>query len=224
MTTKNLLLLITLCLALLAACSLPAPTGTPPPRPTAPPPPVPTPALPQTVPPAPTQCLEPNPPRTLVVGHSQELPDLRAAQAAAPFTVTAPAGWATPPALDRIIFTEADNGERNLSVTYQTWKPSSEWPRMDMEIIFAQSKQSIVEYLQAGLVNACALMPVSLRQGSGFTFWDAGMGKSNAAVLIWQERDLKISIWLIGQGAAPTADNPHPWDKLLLEIADSMKN
>ena len=210
-------LFLTACLTLLTACSVPATTPTPPL------PPFPTPVAPQTVLPASTPCLEPNPQQTLAVGQSRELPDLPAAQAAVPFTVTAPAGWETAPVLVGIILTEADNGDRNLSLTYRPWKPSGEWPVVYMEIMFAQTRQSIVEYLQAGLVNACVLTPVSLRQGQGYTFWDAGEGKSNAAVLIWQEGDLKTSIWLIGKGVTPTDANPHPWDKLLFEVAESMK-
>ncbi len=154
---------------------------------------------------------------------SHAFPDLAMAQAAVPFTLTLPAGWENPPIVQRIDYTESENGERYLSVFYEPWKPGGDWPTMDMEIMFAQSQQTITEYLQAGLVNACAYTPVSLRSGPGFTFWDAGPGKSSAAVLIWQEGEVKISIWLNGQGSAPTDADPHPWDKLLQQIADSLK-
>jgi hypothetical protein len=156
-------------------------------------------------------------------GKTQELSDLATAQTLVPFTIKVPRDWETMPSVERITFTESDNGERNLSLTYQAWKPSSEWSTVEMDIEFAQSNQSIVEYLQAGLVNACAFTPVELRNGQGFTFWDAGVGKSNAAVVIWQEGDLKFSIWLYGRETMPTENNPHPFDRLLLRLADSMK-
>jgi hypothetical protein len=91
----------------------------------------------------------------LTIGKTQELSDLATAQTLVPFTIEVPMGWEARPSIQRITFTESDEGERNLSLTYQTWKPSNEWPPVEMSIEFAQSKQSIVEYLQAGFECVC---------------------------------------------------------------------
>ena len=92
-----------------------------------------------------------------------------------------------------------------------------------MSLEFSQSAWSPLEYLSQGLVNACFRRPVEVRQTTGFTFWDAGAGKSGAGVLIWQTGDLKVSIWLLGQDVQPLEEDPHPFDDLLLLLAESMQ-
>ncbi len=89
-------------------------------------------------------------------------------------------------------------------------------------LYYNQSEETILEYLAARLVNACVLQEVQVSGHAGYTLWDAGMG-GEPAVLIWQDGDLKVSIWVELGDVHPRADNPHVLDDLLRQMADSMR-
>jgi hypothetical protein len=209
---RNQTLLFVPVVVLLIGCSQPIPGVLPT-----------SPSLPTTPSADPTPCLKPDPRDPFVSGKTKMFADLMSAQRVVPFPIEVPTGWENEPEIFGISYTQADNGERHLYLLYRPWKPSEEWPIVEMTIQFGQSSLSMVETLQDGLVNACAMTAVKVGDAQGFTFWDAGVGKSNAAALIWQRDDFKISIWLTSDEGGPTESEPHPLDTLLLQLAQSLK-
>ena len=205
----RLVLIAVLCL-LAPACRRPLPTPTPAPPPFAP-------AA------SPTPCLAPAPRQIWLPATTQDFATLAAAQAVVPFPILTPAGWERLPPLQIAMFTETENGELNLSLLYPDWQPTAGGPTLGMTLDFSRSSGSLLDYLARGLVNACYQQPVAVRGTTGLAFWDAGDGKSNAGVLIWQEGGLKISLWLTGRDAQPSAESPHLFDDLLLRLAASLQ-
>jgi len=125
---------------------------------------------------------------------------------------------------DGVIFQQAfhtryADGSSDLSISWRS-DESVDGPRTRVKVIYNRSRLPIVRYLKTRLVNACGLTETTVRDHPGYTFWQP---ESGTAVLIWQEDDLKVSIWLNGSDARPSEDDPHSLDAVLFQIAESMR-
>jgi len=197
--------------ALLLSCASRLPTPYPSPTPEVAPP-----LTPQA-----TRCLQPREWRPPAGRNSADTRDLAALQAAVPFPLQAPAYLPDGFALDRAMYNEYVDGTWDVAIYYARLPTATRAGGL-ITVYHNRSAEIILEYLAARLANACALRDVTVGGHAGYTFWDAGTG-GEPAVIIWQDGDWKVSIWLEMGDVHPTADNPHILDDLLLQIAGSLR-
>ena len=181
--------------------------------------PSPTPRLPVQPSPEPTRCLSVEAWRPSS-GSTQEIHDLSALPHTVPFPVGLPAYLPKDVVFHRALYTAHEDGTHDLSIYYQPIDPPSDGRGAHVIVRHSYSGQSMVQYLRSRLINACTLTQVAVGDAQGYTFWVRGDRRS---ALIWQQGDLKTSIWLVLNDVQPSQSNPHVLDELLHEIANSMK-
>jgi hypothetical protein len=196
---------------LLLSCAPRLPTPYPSPTPRVAPPPS----------PEPTRCLQAREWQPPAGKNSADTRDLPTLQGAVPFPLQAPAYLPNGFTLDWAMYNEYVDGTWDIAIYYARL-PSTTQAGGLITVYYNRSGETILEYLAARLANACGLREVTVGGHAGYTFWDAGSG-GEPAVVIWQDGDLKVSIWLELGDVHPTADNPHLLDDLLLQMANSMR-
>lgn len=183
--------------------------------------PSPTPRVAPSPSPEPTRCLQPRdwrPPAGKNGGDTHNLPTL---QQAVPFPLQAPTYLPDGFTLDRATYGEYVDGTWDVAIYYARLPGATQAGGL-ITVYHNRSAETILEYLAARLVNACGLREVTVGAHPGYTFWDAG-SSGEPAVVIWQDGDVKVSIWIELSDVHPTADNPHLLDDLLLQMAESMR-
>jgi hypothetical protein len=196
---------------LLLSCGQRLPTPYPSPTPRVAPPPS----------PESTRCLQPREWRPSAGKNSGDTRDLTGLQQAVPFPLQAPTYLPDGFTLDRATYNEYVDGTWDVAIYYARLPNDTQAGGL-ITVYYNQSAETILEYLAARLVNACALQQVQVSGHAGYTLWDAGTG-GEPAVLIWQDGDLKVSIWVELGDVRPSADKPHILDDLLLQLAESMR-
>jgi hypothetical protein len=168
-----------------------------------------------------TRCLQPREWRPPAGKNSGDTRDLAGLQHAVPFPLQVPTYLPRGFTLDWALYNEYADGTWDIAIYYARL-PSDTQAGGLITLYYNQSEETILEYLAARLVNACALRDVQVSGHGGYTLWDAGTG-GESAVLIWQDGDLKVSIWVELGDVRPSAEVPHALDDVLLQIADSMR-
>lgn len=172
------------------------------------------------------RCL-PSPTPTLPPPQTQGFTMLADAQAAARFTILAPAFVPEGLFLDKVTVMDYEDGSQTVQITYAE-DYTGEILDANRKFVFvwltSGGSPVTLDSLKSTFKEvAWDILPVTVRGQAGFSYWMPANAAGNSAWLAWNEGDLTISIAMYGDWPQPTEADPHGLDEILFNIAKSLK-